>query len=308
MLRFYVKRSKEEGYIKVENPPVNNVWISGENVTEEDLSLLSHRYHMDINTLKDVLDKNELPRVDIKKDSLYVFIRTAKRNIHNNKIITTPLLLVVSDNVFANISPTKTADYKLIAPNVSSDNSIDTLGVLLAAFAAVVAEYEELMKKTASYIQDTSSRLRTREVTNKDFIEFITIEESLNECKMNLNGMLVVAQRLRDSMKGNDDLELSEDIILYIHQLLVAIERHSQSVDGIRNAYSIIANNVLNQRMKTLTSLTLLIALPNLFYGMYGMNIRLPFQQEIWAYAGVVGFTIAIAVAVYLIGRKKGIF
>jgi Mg2+ and Co2+ transporter CorA len=60
--------------------------------------------------------------------------------------------------------------------------------------------------------------------------------------------------------------------------------------------------------MKTLTVLTILIALPNVFYGMYGMNVSLPFADQPWAYAVVVLFTFVLIIAVYLLARRFRIF
>jgi len=120
--------------------------------------------------------------------------------------------------------------------------------------------------------------------------------------------MQVVAERLKDLLRETQDTEAVEDILLYIKQLLVTIKSHTQRITSIRNAYSTIANNVLNRRIKTLTVLTLLIALPNVFYGMYGMNVPLPFQEEAWAYAAIIGLTVGIVLLVLGLVKKRGIF
>jgi magnesium transporter len=60
--------------------------------------------------------------------------------------------------------------------------------------------------------------------------------------------------------------------------------------------------------MKTLTVFTVLIALPNVFYGMYGMNVNLPFKDAPWAFSAVVGFTIFLLLVVYLTAKRLRIF
>jgi magnesium transporter len=306
MLKYYVRRSSGEDFQPVTTPPADNVWIHGEAVSYDDLHNLSHTYGMDINVLRDVLDINELPRVEVHPNGLYVFVRMVQRAKHG-KIVTTPVLMVVKDNVFINVSTALTSDPKLVSPG-SIAHSKDTVGLLLGAFAAVITEYEELMQRTARYVHDTGQRLRSHEVTNDDFIKFVTIEDNLNEYLMNLNSMMVVAERLREILKESNDTEALEDILLYIRQLVVSIQSHNQSITSIRNAYGTIANNVLNQRMKTLTALTLLIALPNVFYGMYGMNIGLPFQEQPFAYPMIVGSSLVVVLLVFIFGRKRGIF
>lgn len=307
MLKYYVQRSDGEAYQQVTTPPEANVWIHGEGVDEADLRILSTTYGMNFNALRDVLDINELPRVEVHDESLYVFVRTAQRGKHG-QVVTTPVLLAVKGSVFANVSIASMADYRLATPALAADSMTTTNGLLLNMFATVVSEYEELIQRTARYIFNTGRRLRTHEVTNQDFITFVTVEDNLNEYRMNLSGMLVVAERLKEALHDKSDKESIEDVLLYIRQLLVSIDSHNQTITSIRNAYGTIANNVLNQRMKTLTVFTVLIALPNVFYGMYGMNVDLPFQHEPWAYTAVVLLTIIIILGIYTLAKRFKVF
>ena len=307
MLKYYVKRSDGEAYQQVTTPPNEEVWIHGEGVDEADLRLLSTTYGMNYNVLRDVLDVNELPRVESHEDGLYVFVRTAQRGKHG-QVVTTPVLLAVQGTVFANITIASVTDYKLATPVMTSHQNATTNSLLLGMFATVVGEYEELMHRTARYIFNTGRRLRTHEVTNQDFITFVTVEDNLNEYRMNLSGMLVVAERLRETLQDPKDKESIEDILLYIRQLLVSIESHNQTVTSIRNAYGTIANNVLNQRMKTLTVFTVLIALPNVFYGMFGMNVPLPISEQPWAYTAIVIFTVIVTFGVYSLAKRLKVF
>jgi magnesium transporter len=69
-----------------------------------------------------------------------------------------------------------------------------------------------------------------------------------------------------------------------------------------------IANNSLNQRIKALTVLMALIALPGVFFGMYGMNVALPFQHQPWAYAAIASVSVLVTLGVFLFAKKRGIF
>lgn len=306
MLKYFIRRSGGEEFQQITSPPAERVWIQADMVTEEDLHALTHSYGLDANILRDVLDVHELPRIEIRDDTWYVFMRTAQKGKHG-RIITTPILLAGKGTVFASVSPAQPNSHYLKGhSNIIPERH--TVSLLLGTFAGIVAEYESLMQHTARSIHDTGQRLRTHEVTNDDFIRFVTVEDNLNEYRMNLGGMLVVAERLKEIIENKADSEAIEDILLYIRQLLVAIDSYNQSIMSIRNAYGTIANNTLNQRMKTLTVLTLLVALPNVFYGMYGMNVPLPFQDEAWAYGGILAFTVLVVIVVFIIARRKSIF
>lgn len=306
MIQYFVRHSIGETFQKVATPPSRGVWAFGSNVTQLDLDGLEERYGLDGNILRDVLDKHELPRVEANHAGLYVFVRVAYRTAHGD-LATSPLLLAVKGSVFVSLSAGEHGEHSDFASKVPIRSS-DAVGLLLAMFASVVSEYEELMIHTAKYIHDTGRRLKSHEVTNADFIHFVTIESDLNEYHMNLSNMLVVAERLYETIESPAERESLGDILLHIRQNLVAIDSHGQNVSSIRNAYSTIANNVLNQRMKTLTVLTVLIALPNVFYGMYGMNVALPFQDQPWAYMVVVGFTVLLILSIYGLAKRFKVF
>lgn len=302
MLKYYVKRSSGETFNAVLRAPKDNAWIHGDEVDERDLDQLVAAYEFDRNILRDVLDKNELPRVELRAGGLYVFMRTVKRAKHG-LVTTTPVLLAVKGTIFINVSTASMNEHSLIAPN-KYVQPFDTTSLMLSTFAAIVSEYELLMQRTAQYIYDTGRRLRTHEVTNEDFVKFVTVEDNLNEYRMNLSSMLVVTDRLQEVLSKGEDAEAVEDIRLYIRQLLVATDSYNQSITSIRNAYGTIANNTLNRRMKTLTVLTLLVALPNVFYGMYGMNVPLPYQDQPWAYPAVMVASILVVFIVYALAKR----
>ena len=60
--------------------------------------------------------------------------------------------------------------------------------------------------------------------------------------------------------------------------------------------------------MKILTAATVIIALPNVLYGMFGMNVQLPFQTEPWMYGAIVAMTVILTAAIFLVGRAKRVF
>lgn len=302
MLKYYVKRSRGETFDRVAVPPSNNVWIHADLVDDTDLISLEENFSFDRNILRDVLDKNELPRVEQRNGDLYVFVRTVKR-LKRGLVATTPVLLAVRGTTFLTATTASLAESSLLVPS-KLVQSFDTTSLLLSAFASIVSDYEQLMQRTSRYIFDTGRRLRTHEVTNDDFIRFVTVEDNLNEYRMNLNSMLVVTERLQEVLSKSDDAEAVEDIRLYLRQLIVATDSYNQSITSIRNAYGTIANNVLNRRMKTLTVLTLLVAIPNVFYGMYGMNLPLPYQDAPWAYPAMIGTSLFVVFIVYVLAKR----
>lgn len=307
MIAYYAKRSGGETFDRFTRPVSSGMWIDGNNLKIDELSDVVKRYELEQNIVYDVRDRQELSRVEYADGDAYVFLRTpwlAK----SGHVASAPLLAITRKNQFFTLGFHDTVSPESVARVALNGKARYTSGdLLLGVIATCIAQYQDLLKHTERSINDTASRLKSHEVTNRDFVHFVVVEDNLTTYRMNLSGILSVVQRLKEARgeKLRIDQEALDDVSLQIQQLLVAVESYRGRVDSVRNAYSTIANNTLNQRVKTLTVLTILIALPNVFYGMYGMNVNLPFEDEWWAYPAVVGFTAILILIVYLAAKRS---
>lgn len=311
MLAYYAKRSPGEEFERISTPLKEaGVWVDGSNISDSEIDSLIATYGLDANVVYDVRDRGELPRVEYSDSKAYVFLRLP-RLTKSGHVSTLPLLCVLNDGSFLTLTIGDGVAPESVAMNTLPITTKHAETLLLGVMAAIVASFEDMISHTSRSITDTANRLKTHDVTNRDFIHFVTVEANLNHCHMNLDSTLAMAKRLRENKHeslNEDSLEALDDIALHVQQLLVSINSHLGSVESIRNAYSTVANNTLNQRMKTLTVFTVLITLPNVFYGMYGMNVTLPFEKEPWAYSAIVGFTVAVILLVFLLAKKLRIF
>lgn len=311
MIEYYKKHTAGEAFHKL-NTPSDDAWVHVGAPSDSELESLIESYELDADIVHDVLDKNELSHSEFSHGVLYVFLRPAMRT-RSGEVKTRPFLAILHPRAFLTVATSMAVGVQDIA--VKGDKSKVTTSkrahMLVTTMNTIVGGYEDLLQHTSEYIDSIRKKLRSHEVSNKDFVHFVTIEDNLNEYQTCLRDTLVVAERLRDNthhLFNEREVEAIDDMILYIKQLLSAVSSLTQTINSIRNAYSTIANNTLNQRMKLLTALTVLIALPNVFYGMYGMNIPLPFQQEAFAYPIIVLFTVLVILLVYAVARRFKVF
>ena len=310
MLAYYTKRSRGEEFEILKRPVTSGMWLDGSNLSQQEIDILIAEYNLERNIVYDVRDRQELPRIEKSNDDLYVFLRMpwlAK----SGHVATLPMLVIMRTNMLLSLTTGDGLSLETISKTTVPTTTEHTDDLLLGMIAACISLYEELLHHTERSINDTTNRLRTHEVTNADFIHFVVVEDNLNSFRMNLKGILNVIERLRDgdvkgiSQKNHEPLD---DIALQIKQLLAAVDSYSSRVESVRNAYGTIANNKLNQRMKTLTVLTVLITLPNVIFGMFGMNIVIPYTKEPWAYMAVMGMSVASIIFVYVLARKFKVF
>lgn len=306
MLHYYAKKSFNEEPQRVEVAPADHVWVYGSEVTDHELAEVAERYQLDTGIINDVRDRHELPRAEYSNGAMYVFIRTPYVD-SRNRIRTTAFVAILKGTVLITLSTKKYVTPKEFFAEAKV-NMKSTKHVFLQLVGFVIGQYSEYIHGTGKFVRNTEARLESHEVSNKDFIKFVNVERELNDYRTNLSAMERLLGRLHENRHDtfvDADCEYIEDMALYVNQLLVSVESHNNAINSIRNAYTTISNNILNQRMKTLTLLTLLVALPNVFYGMFGMNVTLPFSDEPWAYGAITGFTLVIVVLAYFFVRRN---
>lgn len=92
----------------------------------------------------------------------------------------------------------------------------------------------------------------------------------------------------------DEDEELLEDVIIEVKQAIEMCSIYANVLSNTMDAFASIISNNLNIVMKVLTALTIVMALPNMVFGLYGMNVDgLPYPH-FW-------FTLALAGALVLL-------
>ena len=92
-------------------------------------------------------------------------------------------------------------------------------------------------------------------------------------------------------------------------QALETATIHANILNGTLDTFASLINNNLNNVMKYLTAATILLAVPTLVASIYGMNINLPFQSHVNAFAIVMGLSGVLAAVIgaifYLLSRAR---
>ena len=80
-----------------------------------------------------------------------------------------------------------------------------------------------------------------------------------------------------------DDQDLLEDVLIEIKQSIEMSSIYLNILSGTMDAFASVISNNLNIVMKVLASVTIVISIPNIIAGFYGMNVEgLPLSQFFW--------------------------
>jgi magnesium transporter len=98
-----------------------------------------------------------------------------------------------------------------------------------------------------------------------------------------------------------------QDVYDHIARVTDAIDIYQDLLTNTLNSHLSLVSNTLNQVMKTLTSLTVILMVPTLIAGIYGMNfVFMPEVQWVYGYPLALVIMAAAAGALFIFFRRKG--
>jgi magnesium transporter len=308
MIKYYFKSIRSEELREL-TAPKPGTWIHVEKPTDEEIEQLASRFKLELGYLQDALDEDEVPRLEREGDQSYIFVRYAYKN-DEGEMDTAPLLIMFDAEVMVTVSAFRLPAVDALLKSRTPFATTQRTKLILLLLSHISEQYDTSISITSRKIKAIRSRLRGQGITNQDLIDFVTLEDELNEF---LASLLPTNATLRRLLAGRQltlfeaDEDIVEDLLLNNEQSIEAIRSNLRSISNIRDAYSAISSNNLNQTITLLTVATVLIALPNVFFGMLGMNVPIPGQRSTWAFPIVVGFNTVLILLIIYIARKKRI-
>jgi magnesium transporter len=309
MIRYYYKSLRKQN-MELLDEYRRGCWTYVEAPTSDELNLLVSKFGLERSTIEDALDEDEQPRLEKEDGVSYIFVRFAYR-ARDGEFQTAPLLFIFGKEFLVTVSLVHLPALDSLLKGKIQLATTQRTKLILQILEQISDNYDIYINGTSRQIKAIRSRLRGHEIRTQDFIDFVTIEDELNEF---LSSLLPTSATLRRLLRGGhiplyeEDQDIVEDLLLNNEQSVEGCTSNLKSIENIREAYTSISSHNLNQTIKVLTVATVMIALPNLFYGMYGMNVPLPFQHEPWSYWVVLGFSLFSLAAVTIYARRKKIF
>ena len=304
MVRVFIKTLKESSLRELDHFEPG-AWVMVESPTQDELEDVSKRFSIDIGLLKDAIDFYEIPRIEIEDSATFIY--TQFPHEAGTHIVTIPVLFVLGRDFFITISNKRFPNIDSFLEGQLEFFTTQKTKLFLQLFSQINWAYNRYLTRIIRQIK--SSRIKLERIENEDIVQLVGHEEVLN----NFLSVLVPTNNvLRSILTGRfvrlfeEDKDLVEDLSLDIAQLVEICKSNLKNIVNIRDAYSTIMTNNLNRIVKLLTSLTVVMMVPNIISGLYGMNVRLPLAESpvafVWLTISML--VISIIVLILFIVRK----
>ncbi len=305
MITSYHKTIRDEK-IQILEKPVRGSWICVISPNAVEMTALEQQHNLDPDLLDDGIDLYEAPRLERDGSNIYIYVRYCLPEGEHTS--THPLLLVITQNNIITVSRTNTIPIETLLAH-GDIVTTQKVKLILEILEEVNKGYREHLNGVTRHILSTRNKLQKTIVSNEDLLNFINIEEDLNEFLAALQPYGIVLHALLNGkyMKMHEkDEDLVEDLQLSTNELIELTKSRLKTIQNIRDAYSAIATNNLNQIFKRLTSIAIFLTVPTIVGGIFGMNVALPYDHHPYAFWFVLGVMLTVmALFVLYFKRKK---
>lgn len=302
MRKYY---SSENGYVeKSEWEP--ECWINVECPDSGDFEFLRQTLHVPESFLESAADEDERPRFDHEDDWLLTILRIPRKNGSDPDIYDTVTLAVITKNdLLITISHSKT---EMIDDFISHSRRRHIMEVnkpdfILRLIYSAAYWYLNYLKEINRTVSRSVTDLRSS-VRNEDLYNMMKLQESLVYFNTSLKGNTTLVERINKMFADNCDPELLEDVEIELQQAQNTVNIYIEILDSTMDTLSSVISNNVNEIMKKMTSVSIILMLPTLIASFYGMNVTVAFGSDPAAFWKIIGFSMALALLIYLWLRK----
>ena len=305
MITYYFRTVKDTELKKISDIR-NGVWIHVESPTEEELTSLTNRILLDSNILEDAQDFFEVPRLERAGGMTYFFTRYPF-NEQEEDIDTAPLLIVMGEAFVMTIAQRPVPQFESFINGKIIAYTTQKTKLFIQMMEMITESFERQLISLRRAVQ--RDRVKLRKISNQEIVRFVNHEHKLNDM---VAAVLPTNVALQQIMSGHhmqifdDDRELIDDLRIDNDQVVDSARILLKTIQNVRSASEAILANNLNNRIKTLTVLTILLTIPMVISSLYGMNVPLPFAGSVYAFEIVVGVVIvAVGLMVWYFKRNE---
>lgn len=175
----------------------------------------------------------------------------------------------------------------------------------------VVAEvYQKRLREVEAERAAMEAHLGTR-TDNRELRRLHQLETTLVYFETSLRANRLTLDRIQNSERmplSADDRELLKEVGRETDQAIEMATLYRSIIQSTRDLFASVLDNGLNSVMKRLTSLTIILAVPTIIGGFYGMNVAeegIPLSGSTLGFAVVVLASTAVCVALGIWLRRK---
>lgn len=277
-----------DGLLQVVPAPEPNCWIAVTSPSQEEQRFLREELEIPPEYIESSLDPKERSRVErYKGQDLMVLNVPVERKVHTkdpvlrSRFYTLPFGFIVQKDRLITITLVDTPMLQNLAAFPASLEKLDTYQPLQLAFSIAyeIASHFTLRLGEIDTIAFEVQNSIYKTMKNEELLKLLGLQKSLVLFSTSLRSTESTLEKLiqnRNFPLTDEEQDLLEDTLIEVKQSIQTADIYADMLSSTMDAVSSMISNNMNIVMKILTSLTIVLSIPNMVFGFYGMNVALP--------------------------------
>ena len=293
----YLWQQDDGVFVRKEEEEIDStkrVWVDARNVTSDEMHELEETYGLDHEQMLDILDPDELARIEKEDDYVLAILRLP---VFQPKAplqyFTAPVGIIMVPDKIITICWTNCEVLKDISANRIKDLTLNDfpafiIRMMSRADTMFLRYLKEINRRTNSIQQELQEA-----VANSELIQLLNMEKSLTTFATSLRSNQQLLEKIRKTRiltLDEDDREWLDDVEIDSRQAMEMADTYSTITAGTMDTFASVISNNMNMVMKRLTVFSIALAIPTIITSFMGMNIRLPWGTET-TWEGVISIT-----------------
>lgn len=275
-----------------------NCWINVQQPTTTEITQLQQHFNLPQDYLTAVLDDKENPRTEgieqsvLEKPALILlrFPQESVSPLGYSEYTTYPFAIILTQGAVITISNRPALfmrDFLLTPQSVNTANHERLALKLIWAIDRSFLNCLEQNNRAMNHLEKTLAQA----TENDDLFHLTAMQKSL----IRFQGALHKNQQLITHLQTSEFYfettpfkALLTDILVESEQADTMTKQQKQVIDEYNTTVSAIVSNNLNEVMKVLTLITIVLTIPTIVAGLYGMNVHLPGASHVHAFSFII--------------------
>ena len=281
MLKFY--KTENDKLIEITEIE-SGCWVNVVKPNQSEINYLINEMKIEEQFVNSSLDTEEMSRVEVEDEQTLVILDIPIKceEEENNTVIynTIPIGIIMTEDHIITIS---TAENEIIDEIKNLQTQLKTRFFLMILIHISV-KYLYFLRQIEK-ISATIERQLHKSMKNHELLQLIGLEKSLVYFSTSLKANEIILQKI---LKGRviklyeDDHDVLEDVLIEVKQAIEMSNIYASILSGTMNAFASVISNNLNIVMKVLTSITIVMSIPNIIFSFYGMNVKSLPMANFW--------------------------
>lgn len=281
-------------------------WICVEEPDEADLGWLAEELGVPQNFIDSASDPDERPHIDSEEGWLLTILRIPISSRRKEwPYETVPISIISNGEILLTVCLRKAEMMADFISNGRCDLNHERAecDFILRIIDHSTGWYLKYLEKLNREMIANEKQLE-RSVRNEDLYSLIGLQRTIVYFSTSIQGNESLLDRLQTVYGDDYDHDFSDDVRIELHQAVVTTNIYAEIMGNtLGNFASIVSNNV-NNIMKKMTSLSMVLMVPTMIASFFGMNVAIPGEDRPMAFVIIILGSFVLSAILYVFLRK----